>query len=570
MENTMNVATAGAENPVTPEIVAESAKEPETETESKIAEVITVTTSASGAWLYKLDGKRFSKDAADSKIEHFTEGDHAANVQLYADVKAYNMGNTKTLEAAQKIIWFDGDIQNVMTPVKGHSNGWLDFVPVENDKPTEIPAQETSAEAIENATNSAEAEVESDKLATDCHFEGATENNDVEDGGEPSDEEIPVKVINMQPTKNGAVRFYINDKSARVKEDVVPLFNEWYAAFASNYTCILKKRATKPLPFTIKTNAQILPWLLKTFGTTKGNRIIRHVYVFDTDINTQVIPVKPILGVSDSNTMIYGDIEFKPANEINEANEGLKYLALYPASVRPSNRIDPEEWLARRDAANRAAAAEIAEPADVQTPELIKAADRFEAIKIAESKTTAFFIDSYITRSTLTVGQITALNNKCEVMTLADEYLEVANSSGHVLFRIEFDVPESAMIAALEPFTDIGIAQGEMPETFDVTGKSGAVYTYSEKTLEVINVAKIEKAETVQAEATPIEKPVLNADSQALYNNLIAMRDAKQAEIEDVLNGAEIGGLVKANIKLAQLAKINARINAITTEASVA
>lgn len=361
--------------------------------------------------------------------------------------------------------------------------------------------------------------------------------------------DVPTKIVNALPTKSGNVSFSVDGKYAKPAA-IRKLFDEWYSAL----------EAGKPAPYVLKFDAKILRWLTRNYDVKTARTILANAYIFDGVVDNQVIACRSIKGVNKSGKPVYGDIVFKAVAEINDADEGVQYTALYSKAVRPSNDVDAEEWLDKKDAANRAAVVPDEAPSAPQT-EFLNMADRFEAIQYVESRTAAFFVNGDITRSTLTIGQVTALNSKNEVMTLADEYLEVADRSGNVLMHIEFDVPESAMIAAIEKVTDIGIAQGEFPETFEVTGTSGAVYTYSEKTLEVISVAKVEKAEVTQAVEVPVEKPALNAETQAHVDKLVALRDAKQAEIAEVENAGGLGGLIKAAIKRAQLDKINAEID---------
>lgn len=143
--------------------------------------------------------------------------------------------------------------------------------------------------------------------------------------------------------------------------------------------------------------------------------------------------------------------------------------------------------------------------------------DRLTAIKAIEEFLPAFTIDSSIK----IYGGIFARNSEGDEMTIYDDSISLKVTRNGItsvtLFKI--DIPESDFIARLNEVSIDAAQKSNDVGVFTITGTSGTIYTYSERSLEVVSSSSPDDViETVKESAT------FSDSSKPLLTNFVATR----------------------------------------------
>lgn len=151
----------------------------------------------------------------------------------------------------------------------------------------------------------------------------------------------------------------------------------------------------------------------------------------------------------------------------------------------------------------------------------VNVSDRLAAINLIEESINYPFI---INGKYKGCECVYAENAVGDTLEMHDDFIKVTKWRSKITTYFWLDIPESAMIAALEKLAIQAIESGTMPSTFTVTGTSGKVYTYAEKTLEVVSV---EAGATQVTETSELVKAF--RAKQAQFRNLVSKTDIKSA-----------------------------------------
>ena len=162
--------------------------------------------------------------------------------------------------------------------------------------------------------------------------------------------------------------------------------------------------------------------------------------------------------------------------------------------------------------------------------------DRLTAINAIEEFLPAFVIDS----SVKILGGIFARNSAGDEMSLYDDSisLKVTRDGKTSVTSFKIDIPESVFIARLNEVSIDAANKLEDVGVFTITGNSGTVYTYSERSLEVIS-------------ATSNDNPV------------DFITDSNFVESSPSLNGTSLKYLVETRRRIEQYRNIHSAVHGV-------
>lgn len=134
-------------------------------------------------------------------------------------------------------------------------------------------------------------------------------------------------------------------------------------------------------------------------------------------------------------------------------------------------------------------------------------------------------------------------------------------------FKIEYDIPESEFRRALTGLTENAVTSGTLENTFEVEGKSGLIYTYTEASLKVLRAeTKGEHAARVAKKNEVAEQSENTADVLKLWKIL----RQKQETLKAMMTSENIVEQRKSSAQMGEIFKLVAAINFEKQKAIVA
>ena len=182
-----------------------------------------------------------------------------------------------------------------------------------------------------------------------------------------------------------------------------------------------------------------------------------------------------------ADEIVFGNNDVQIIDNTTSASYGdwARLLEATPPSTAHNNTITPQDVKALAASNSRLAAFNT----DFYNFKLIYP-DRLTAINAIEEFLPAFVIDS----SVKILGGIFARNSAGDEMTLYDDSisLKVTRDGNTSVTLFKIDIPESDFIARLNEVTLDAAQKAEDVGVFTITGNSGTIYTFSERSLEVV------------------------------------------------------------------------------------
>ena len=200
-------------------------------------------------------------------------------------------------------------------------------------------------------------------------------------------------------------------------------------------------------------------------------------------------------------------------------------------------------------------------PATDENPVLLTVADQFAALELADDYYPNLNISGKLTKIN---GTLTAINKDGITVTICDDYLEITGEN--VKQRINYDIAENTFRAALQKVTMQAITEGKIQDTFEIVGKSGLIYTYTESTLKPVRTETPEQY-NARINSTPKEIPTLDT-VPAKVNELWQILRQKQQALKAIMAEENIVAARKYSVKIAEIKLIVDSINNFTKTAA--
>ncbi len=189
--------------------------------------------------------------------------------------------------------------------------------------------------------------------------------------------------------------------------------------------------------------------------------------------------------------------------------------------------------------------------------------DQFAALELADDYFNNLHISGKLTKNN---GVLTAINGNDIQVAIHDDHLAITGEN--VNLRIDYDIAESDFCAALREVTLKAISEGKVQDTFEIVGKSGLIYTYTESTLKPIRTETPEEY-NARVNSTPKEIKAPDAESVAKVDALWKILRQKQQALKAVMNENNIVAARKYSVKIAEIKLIVDAINNLTNKKNV-
>ena len=185
---------------------------------------------------------------------------------------------------------------------------------------------------------------------------------------------------------------------------------------------------------------------------------------------------------------------------------------------------------------------------------MLTVADQFCALQLADDYYPNLHISGKLTKAT---GTLTAINNDGVTVKISDDYLEI--TCENVTRRINYDISESTFRAAVAEVTRKAITEGKIQDTFEIVGKSGLIYTYTEGSLKPV---RSETPEEYNARISSAPKEISTLDTvPAKLDELWQILRQKQQALKAIMAENNIANTRKYSVKIAEIKLIIDAIN---------
>ena len=204
--------------------------------------------------------------------------------------------------------------------------------------------------------------------------------------------------------------------------------------------------------------------------------------------------------------------------------------------------------------------AEIGNAAKVETaPDFPIMADQFAALELAEAYYPNLHISGKITKSN---GTLTAINADGVQVEIFDDYLKIEHDGTET--TIQFDISEKVFVEALSEVTAKMLETGEVINTFEIVGKSGLIYTYTESTLRPIRT-ETQAEYDARVNAAPKVAKVANCAETVKFWKILRH---KQQSLKAIINEHSVAAQLKYKVQVAEILKIVNEIKKSTCAAA--
>ena len=181
--------------------------------------------------------------------------------------------------------------------------------------------------------------------------------------------------------------------------------------------------------------------------------------------------------------------------------------------------------------------------------------DQFAALELADDYFPNLNISGKLTKSN---GILTAINADGVQVEIHDDYLEINNNGD--IWRIDYDIPETAFCRALRAVTLRMVNEGATPATFEIVGKSGLIYTYTEATLKVVR-AETQAEHDARINSTPKTQKEIDAVTSLTVAKLWGILRKKQQALKAIMTEKNIVAARKYSVQIAEVKLIIDSIN---------
>lgn len=224
--------------------------------------------------------------------------------------------------------------------------------------------------------------------------------------------------------------------------------------------------------------------------------------------------------------------------------------------------IDAEK--ARKFESDVSVQAEIDKTAEVSDTALTfpVVADQFAALELADDYFPKLNISGKLTKSN---GVLTAINENGVKVTIHDDHLEIDSENG--TWRIEYDIAETVFCRALRELTAKTITEGKMQDTFEIVGKSGLIYTYTESTLKPV-LTETQEQHDARINSAPKITKKLDVEDSVKVKDLWKILRQKQQALKAIMAEKNIVAARKYSVKIAEIKFLVDAINALTKTAA--
>ena len=188
--------------------------------------------------------------------------------------------------------------------------------------------------------------------------------------------------------------------------------------------------------------------------------------------------------------------------------------------------------------------------------------DQFAALELADDYFPNLNISGKLTKSS---GILTATNAGGVQVEIHDDYLEINNNGD--IWRIDYDIPETAFCRALREVTLRMVNEGATPDTFEIVGKSGLIYTYTEATLKVVR-AETQAEHDARINSTPKTQKEIDAVTSLTVAKLWGILRKKQQALKAIMTEKNIVAARKYSVQIAEVKLIIDSINNFVNNAA--
>lgn len=186
-------------------------------------------------------------------------------------------------------------------------------------------------------------------------------------------------------------------------------------------------------------------------------------------------------------------------------------------------------------------------------------ADQFAALELAEAYYPSLHISGKITKDS---GTLTAINADGVHVKILDDCLKIEHDGTEA--TIQFDISEKVFIEALSEVTAKMLETGEVINTFEIVGKSGLIYTYTESTLRPIRTETQAEYEA-RVNAAPKVAKVTNCAETVKFWQILRH---KQQALKAIINEHSVAAQLKYKVQVAEILKIVNEIKKSTCAAA--
>lgn len=202
----------------------------------------------------------------------------------------------------------------------------------------------------------------------------------------------------------------------------------------------------------------------------------------------------------------------------------------------------------------------VDEPAEISDTAItfLTVADQFAALELADDYFPNLNISGKLTKSN---GVLTAINENGVKVTIHDDHLEI--DSENSTWRIEYDIAESVFCGALRELTAKAITEGKVQDTFEIVGKSGLIYTYTESTLKPV-LTETQEQHNARINSAPQITKKLEVEDSAKVKDLWKILRQKQQALKAIMAEKNIVAVRKYSVKITEIKFLVDAINALT------
>ena len=295
-----------------------------------------------------------------------------------------------------------------------------------------------------------------------------------------------------------------------------------------------------------KTQYQLYVSVELASNLTVNDKVIQTVKFFEGTIENEMSPVK------NEYISPYGvrgtKITFVQKNSASNDDADEDFLASYDASIDEDS--ETEELIDE--------AAEVSDTA-LTFPVV---ADQFAALELADDYFPNLNISGKLTKSN---GVLTAINENGVKVTIHDDHLEIDSENG--TWRIEYDIAETVFCRVLRELTVKAITEGKMQDTFEIVGKSGLIYTYTESTLKPV-LTETQEQHDARINSAPKITKKLDVEDSVKVKDLWKILRQKQQALKAIMAEKNIVAARKYSVKIAEIKFLVDAINALTKTAA--
>lgn len=281
-------------------------------------------------------------------------------------------------------------------------------------------------------------------------------------------------------------------------------------------------------------------------NVTIDNKVIQAVKFFEGTIENEMLPVEKEYvtpyGVRGTKIIFEQKNSTLDDGSNDEAEED--FLASYDANIDEDS--ETEELIDE--------AAEVPDTA-VTFPVV---ADQFAALELADDYFPNLNISGKLTKSNVV---LTAINESGVKVKIHDDYLEIDSENG--TWRIEYDIAESVFCRALRELTAKTITEGNAQDTFEIVGKSGLIYTYTESTLKPV-LTETQEQHNARINSAPQITKKLEVEDSAKVKDLWKILRQKQQALKAIMAEKNIVAVRKYSVKITEIKFLVDAINALT------